>query len=213
MTKYGCCDIRTWPPRSALQEARNTTADQVHQHQHLCWASIHDECTERHGRPSENGRFLAMLRQVHNTSSILLRNTTERRACMWKEDTVSCHVTLSALAWVDWGKEGYLTEKRSSAPKYLGLSDSPKCTTETVRTSRWVFPAVWRARRFGGSVVFRRSQVGSQRQRNLAESLKFRVCIRKIPGSRLVPYTTIRNKHFHHFTQSSQGLLSVYVAF
>jgi hypothetical protein len=101
MTKYGCCDIRTWPSRSALQEARNTTADQVHQHQHLCWASIHDECTQCHGRPSENGRFLTMLRQVHNTSSVLLRKTTERAACMWKEDTVSCHVILSALALVD----------------------------------------------------------------------------------------------------------------
>ena len=111
MVNCGCCNIRTWPPRSALQEARNTTDDQVHQHQHLCWASIHDECTGRHSRPSADGRFLAMLHQVHNTGSILLMNTTKRTVWMWKEGTAWCHVILSAFACVDGGKEGYLTEK------------------------------------------------------------------------------------------------------
>jgi len=191
MTQYVCCNIRTWPPRSALQEARNTTTDQVHQHKHLCWASIHDDCTEHHSRPSENERFLAILRQAHNTRSILLYYTTERTVWIWKEDTASCHVILSALAWVDWGKEGYLTEKRSSAPKYLGLSDPPKHTTESVWTSRRLLLAVRRARRFEDSVVFRRSQVRSQRKRYLAVSLKFWICVWEIPGSRLVPYTTI----------------------
>ena len=193
MTTYGCCNIRTWPPRSALQEARNTTADQVHQHQHLCWASIHEECTERHSRPSENGRFFAMLRQVHNMSSILLRDTTERTVWMWKEDTASCQVIVSTCLG-GLRKRGVSHRKEIFCAEILrpfGFSETHNRNCVNVMLD---IAGILAFMTFWSSVVWTRSKVRSQRQRNLAESLKLWICIRKIPGSRLVPYTTIRNK-------------------